>query len=183
MTLRQLHGFLTTLFHAPKSSLENPSWAHKSGPSSLVSTSYELDQYVMKDTGYSMRPLETRGSLMSTKTSSGCVMRTSASGQGRSFRKGGKSNGGKGKPGKSKGKGSTARRFFRPCRKGGGKGKAAVHLLARRISMKKKLRKRRLRMTRCCPTRKSEREGHKPKEGQGAASRFSSSRGRRCCGR
>ena len=41
----------------------------------------------------------------------------------RSLRKGGKSKGGKGKSGKSKGKGSTAHRFFRPYRKGGGKGK------------------------------------------------------------
>ena len=39
--------------------------------------------------------------------------------QGRSLRKGGKSKGGKGRQGKSKGKGSTARRF----RKGGGIGK------------------------------------------------------------
>ena len=43
--------------------------------------------------------------------------------QGRSLRKGGKSKGGRGKQGKSKGKGSAARRFFRPYRKGGGKGK------------------------------------------------------------
>ena len=31
LTLEQLREFLITLFHAPKSSLENPSWAHKSG--------------------------------------------------------------------------------------------------------------------------------------------------------
>ena len=44
--------------------------------------------------------------------------------QGRSLRKGGKSKaGGKGKQGKSKGKGASARRFFRPYREGGGKGK------------------------------------------------------------
>ena len=43
--------------------------------------------------------------------------------QGRSLRKGGKFKG-QGKSGKSKGgKGSSARRFFRPYRKGGGKGK------------------------------------------------------------
>ena len=40
-------------------------------------------------------------------------------------RKGSKSKGGKGKSDKSKGKGSAARRFFRPYRKGGGKGKKA----------------------------------------------------------
>ena len=46
LTLHQLRDFLITLFHAPKSSLENPSWSHKSGPRSFVSTSYgELDQY------------------------------------------------------------------------------------------------------------------------------------------
>ena len=34
------------LFHAPKSSLENPSWSQKTGPRSFVSISYgELDQY------------------------------------------------------------------------------------------------------------------------------------------
>ena len=42
----------------------------------------------------------------------------------RLLRKGGKSKGGKRKQGKSKGGiGSAARRFFRPCRRGGGKGK------------------------------------------------------------
>ena len=46
LTLRHLRDFLITLFHAPKSSLENLSWAHKSGPRSFVSISYgELDQY------------------------------------------------------------------------------------------------------------------------------------------
>ena len=46
LTLQQLREFLITLFHAPKSSLENPCWAHKSGPRSFISTSYgELDQH------------------------------------------------------------------------------------------------------------------------------------------
>ena len=49
LTLHQLHDFLITLFHAPKSSLENPSWSHKTGPRSLVSISHGelelLDQY------------------------------------------------------------------------------------------------------------------------------------------
>ena len=40
LTWHQLRDFLITLFHAPKSSLENPSWAHKSGPRSFVSISY-----------------------------------------------------------------------------------------------------------------------------------------------
>ena len=46
LTVDQLREFLMTLFHAPKSSLENPSWAHKSGSRTLIATSYgELDQY------------------------------------------------------------------------------------------------------------------------------------------
>ena len=46
LTLQQLREFLITLFHAPKSSLENPSWSQKAGPRSFVSISYgELDQY------------------------------------------------------------------------------------------------------------------------------------------
>ena len=46
LTLEQSREFLITLFHAPKSSLENPSWAHNSGPRSLIAISHgELDQY------------------------------------------------------------------------------------------------------------------------------------------
>ena len=46
LTVDQLREFLMTLFHAPKSSFENPSWAHKSGPRSFIAISYgELDQY------------------------------------------------------------------------------------------------------------------------------------------
>ena len=46
LTLQQLRDFLITLFHAPKSSLENPSWSQRAGPRSVVSISYgELDQY------------------------------------------------------------------------------------------------------------------------------------------
>ena len=46
LTVDQLHEFLITLFHALKSSLENPSWAHKSGPRSLVAFLYGvLDDY------------------------------------------------------------------------------------------------------------------------------------------
>ena len=46
LTLLQLRDFLITLFHAPKSSLENPSWSQRTGPRSFVSISYgELDQY------------------------------------------------------------------------------------------------------------------------------------------
>ena len=118
LTLQQLRDFLMTLFHAPMSSLENPSWSHKSGPRSFVSTSYgELDQYEGHWPGM-------KASLMSTRmyNEDQCFWMKYAF-QGKSLRKGGKSKGGKGKQGKSKGKGSTARRFFRPYRNGGDKGK------------------------------------------------------------
>ena len=46
LTVDQLREFLITLLHAPKSSLENLSWAHKSGPRSFIAISYsELDQH------------------------------------------------------------------------------------------------------------------------------------------
>ena len=122
LTLHQLRDFLITLFHAPKSSLENPSWAHKSGPRSFVSISYgELDQYEghwAGDEGF----LDEHEDLFWVYDEDQCFWMKYPF-QGRSLRKGGKSKGGKGKQGKSKGKGSSARRFFRPYRKGGGKGK------------------------------------------------------------
>ena len=127
LTLHQLRDFLITLFHAPKSSLENPSWAHKSGPRSFVSISYgELDQYeghwvqdeITGDEGF----LDEHEDLFWVYDEDQCFWMKYPF-QGRSLRKGGKSKGAKGKQGKSKGKGATARRFFRPCRKGGGKGK------------------------------------------------------------
>ena len=74
-----LHQFLITLFHAPKSSLENPNWSHKSGPRSFVSISYE-NLTNTKDIGYVTRLLEMKASLMSTRISSGCMTRISASG-------------------------------------------------------------------------------------------------------
>ena len=39
LTVDQLREFLITLFHAPKSGLENPSWAHKTGPRSFIAIS------------------------------------------------------------------------------------------------------------------------------------------------
>ena len=75
LTLQQLRDFLITLFHAPKSSLENPSSSQRTGPRSFVSISYgELDQYE------GLRPLAMKASLTSTRTSSGCTMRTRATG-------------------------------------------------------------------------------------------------------
>ena len=40
LTVDQRCEFLITLFHAPKPSLDNPSWAHKSGPRSLIAISH-----------------------------------------------------------------------------------------------------------------------------------------------
>ena len=127
LTLRQLRDFLITLFHAPKSSLENPSWSHKSGPRSFVSTSHgELDQceghWVLDETTGDEGFLDEHEDLFWVYDEDQCFWMKYPF-QGRSLRKGGKSKGGKGKQGKSKEKGSTARRFFRPYRKGGGKGK------------------------------------------------------------
>ena len=46
LTVDLLRAFPISLFHAPKSSLENCSWAHKAGARSLIATSHgELDQY------------------------------------------------------------------------------------------------------------------------------------------
>ena len=127
-TLHQLRDFLITLFHAPKSSLANPSWSRKSGPRSFVSISYgEPDQYEghwvcdenTGDEGF----LDEHEDLFWVYDEEQCFWKKYPF-QGRSLRKGGKSKGGgKGKQGKSKGKESSARRFFRPYRKGGGKGK------------------------------------------------------------
>ena len=127
LTLQQ-REFLITLFHAPKSSLENPSWAHKSGLRSLISISYgELDQYegrwVQDEFAGDERSLDEHEDLFWVYDEGQCFWMKFPF-QGRSLRKRGKSKG-KGKtPGKSKGgKGSGARQFFRPCHKGGGKGK------------------------------------------------------------
>ena len=128
LTLQQLRDFLITLFHAPKSSLENPSWSQKTGPRSFVSISYgELDQYeghwVCDETTGDEGFLDEHEDIFWMYDEDQCYWMKYPF-QGRSLRKGGKSKGGgKGKQGKSKGKGSSARRFFRPYRKGGGKGK------------------------------------------------------------
>ena len=162
LTLHQLRDFLITLFHAPKSSLENPSWSHKSGPRSFVSISYgELGQYeehlVFDETTGDEGFLDEHEDLFWVYDKDQCFWMKYPF-QGRSLHKGGKSKGGKGKQGKSKGKGSTTRRFFRPCRKEEEEKarrveRVAVQLL-RQMLPKKKLRKRRLRMTHCHPDKK-----------------------------
>ena len=156
-TLQQLRDFLITLFHAPKSSLENPSWAHKSGPRSFVSISYgELDQYeghwvqdeITGDEGF----LDEHEDLFWVYDEDQCFWMKCPF-QGRSLRKGGKPKGGKG---------SKPSRKERVPRLAGSSGRAAkeeekarslereaVHLLARRTSPRKKLRKRRLRTMHC----------------------------------
>ena len=83
----------------------------------------------MKDTGSVMRRLVKRGFSMSMKIPCGYMMKISATGpstpsrDGHSARVVSPREVEKGKQGKNKGKGYQARRFFRPYRKGGGKGK------------------------------------------------------------
>ena len=118
MTLHQLRDFLTTLFHAPKSSLENRRWVHKSGPRSFVSISYgELGQYeghwVQDETTGDEGFLDEHEDLFWVYDEDQCFWMKYPF-QGRSLRKGfrsDKSKGGKGKQGKSKGKGAMARRL------------------------------------------------------------------------
>ena len=46
LNVDQLREFLVALFHAPKSSLENASWSHKSKARSFIAIAYgELEQY------------------------------------------------------------------------------------------------------------------------------------------
>ena len=115
LTLDQLREFLITLFRAPKSGLENPSWAHKSGPRSFIATSY-VNQYeghwvqdeYTGDEGF----LDEHEDPFWMHDEEQCFWMKFPC-QGRLPLKGGKSKG-KGKSGKSKGgKGSSARRFFR----------------------------------------------------------------------
>ena len=128
LTLQQLREFLITLFRAPKSSLENPSWSQRTGPRSFVSISYgELDHYeghwVCDETNGDEGFLDEHEDIFWMYDEDQCYWMKYPF-QGRSLRKVSKSKGGgKGKQGKAKGKGSSARRFFRPFRKGGGKGK------------------------------------------------------------
>ena len=157
LTLQQLREFLITLFHAPKSSLEHPSWAHKSGPRSFISISYgELDQYeghwVQDEITGDERFLDEHEDLFWVFDEDQCFWLKYPF-QGRSLRKGGKSNGGKGKQGKSNQKHQRLAGFSSHTAKEEERARSlereAVHLLARRMSPKKKLKKRRPRMMRC----------------------------------
>ena len=94
-----MRDFLTALFHGPKSSLENPSWARKSGPRSFVSTSHgELDHYeghwvqdeITGDEGF----LDEHEDLFWVYDEDQCFWMKHPF-QGRSLRKGGKFKGGK----------------------------------------------------------------------------------------
>ena len=103
LTLHQLRDFLIALFHAPKSSLENPSWAHKSGPRSFLPISYgELDQYeghwVLDETTGDEGFLDEHEDLFWVYDEDQCFWMKYPC-QGRSLRKGGKSKGGKGEAG------------------------------------------------------------------------------------
>ena len=119
LTLDQLREF-------PKSSLENPNWAHKSGPRSFVAISYGvLEEYE----GHWAQDEFTGDEGFSTtmRTSSGCVTKavrldeeilpgTMPQERRKVQRKSEERQA-------ERGKGSCARRFFRPYRKGGSKGK------------------------------------------------------------
>ena len=157
LTLQQLRDFLITLFHAPKSSLENPSWSQKTGPRSFVSISYgELDHYeghwVCDETTGDEGFLDEHEDIFWMYDEDQCYWMKYPF-QGRSLRKGGKSKGGgKGKQGKSKGKGAPARRFFGHTVKEEAKARRVGRAVAqplRQMLPKKRSKKRRLRMMRC----------------------------------
>ena len=75
LTVDQLREFLVTLFQVPKSSLENPSWAHKSGPRSILPC-----HMAMEGTGFRMSSQAMKSSSMTVMTFSGCATKSSASG-------------------------------------------------------------------------------------------------------
>ena len=77
LTVDQLREFLITLLHAPKSSLENRSWARKSGARLFIAISYgELDQH--EGRWVQDRNTGDKGFLNEHETSSGSTTRTNA---------------------------------------------------------------------------------------------------------
>ena len=123
----------------------------KTGPRSFVSISYgELDHYeghwVCDETTGDEGFLDEHEDIFWMYDEDQCYWMKYPF-QGRSLRKG------KGKQGKSKGKGASARRFFRPYPKGGGKGKksglSSGSATFGKCCTKKRSKKRRLRMLRC----------------------------------
>ena len=177
LTLYQLRDFLITLFHAPKSSLENPSWAHKSGPRSLVSISYgELDQYeghwVQDETTGDEGFLDEHEDLFWVYDEDQCFWMKYPF-KGKSLRKGGKSREEKEskaslKEKVSKGLAGSFGRAARKEEKARSLEREAVHLPARRMSPKKLLRKRSLRTIHCYPRPQAKKKG-KPQPAGSAA--------------
>ena len=78
LALEQLRGFVITLFHAPKSSLDNPSYSHRSGSRPLFALSHgqlsEYDHWALNETQ------KKKDSLTFVRTSSATMMRSSAIG-------------------------------------------------------------------------------------------------------
>ena len=79
LTVDQLREFLITLIHAPKSSLENPSSAHMSGPRSFIAISYVVLTN-MKDIGFRTSSQVMRAFSTSMRISSGSMTTSSAFG-------------------------------------------------------------------------------------------------------
>ena len=118
----QLRKLLTALLHAPKSSLENLLWVDKSGPRSFTATSHgelvQQERHWVQDESF----LDEHEDIFWIYDEDQCYWIRQPF-QGRFLKKGGKPKG-ESKKGASKGgKGSASRRFFRPFRKGSGKGK------------------------------------------------------------
>ena len=126
LTLEQLRESIITIFHSPKSSLENPNYSHRAGylfllPCPMVSWTS------VKGTGSSMKKLVRKDASTSAWMSSSDTTKIKASGNDILFQAVpyaiyAKERQGQSKTCKGKSKGRQARRFFRPCRKSSGKG-------------------------------------------------------------
>ena len=82
LSLEKLREFVITLFNAPKSSLENPSYSHRSGSRSILAISHgQLDDWMsVRATGRSLRTQEKEDSSTFARTFSGSMMKSSAIG-------------------------------------------------------------------------------------------------------
>ena len=123
LAVDQLREFLITLIHAPKSSLENPSWRTSQDPDRSLPL-HMANWMSMKATGSRTSSSARKAFLMSTKTPFGSTTNNAIGFDSRQVSEERRKAKGKGKQGKSKGrKGLASRRFLRPFKRGGGKGK------------------------------------------------------------
>ena len=172
LTLQQLRDFLIALFHAPKSSLENPSWSQKAGPRSFVSISHgELDQYeghwVCDETTGEEGFLDEHEDTLWIHDEDQCYW-VKYPFQGRTLRKGGKSKGEE-KESKESQRARASQHVGFSDRIAKEEARArkeerAVAQLLRQILLKKRSKKRRLRMMRCWQIRRSGRENRRAKK-------------------